>query len=354
MGIAFNGYVDPAAALSSSDPFLRQLPGDKIISLGGGNGEGHWTATALNSIINYLNSGKFDAYTGIAYDIEEGEPGLGTLFTAAYAATKARGLTCIVTVSHSAPYAFVDGAALMDLFFADKNIDYISPQLYSTGYETDNEYDLTLGVSWTSYAKSHAKIVPSIITASMYDHAKDYFLSQGVTCHGYIQWAQGDTVIPPRCGTSWNDAMNRCGTPCPSGSNSACPAGQMCFKDLKACTSDPSTAVPSAPAKSVRCGTSWADANGRCGSTCPGGSDSECPSGQRCFRDVSVTVCGSNANEATVVAESDQTTTSSSSHNGNEIPAWAIALIAFLSLLIVGIVAILVVLLKPTTYMERV
>ena len=42
-----------------------------------------------------------------------------------------------------------------------------------------------------------------------------------------------------------------------------------------------------------RCGAGWADADGKCGAKCPGGVDSECPSGETCFGQLDA--CGSSS-----------------------------------------------------------
>jgi hypothetical protein len=51
-----------------------------------------------------------------------------------------------------------------------------------------------------------------------------------------------DTVsgeIGYRCGSDWTDANGRCSTPCPSGTNGECTNGETCFADLTlACPSD--------------------------------------------------------------------------------------------------------------------
>jgi hypothetical protein len=277
------------------------LPNAKIISLGGGNGNGAWTAANLRQVITAINAGTFNAYSGIAYDIEEGESGLTSLFAEAFAATKAKGKTCIVTVSHSAPYGMRDAGTLMRAMFRNTNIDYLSPQLYTSGVETANDWAESGGVSWREYAGCIAKIIPSIVSSSLYENARTEFLKYGVTTGGYIQWEQ----LP-------------------------------------------------ASSKPLRCGISWAAANSNCQATaCPDGKT--CPSGQSCFKDLAP--CAASANEATVAEEQheDPTTTSPNNENiGEEIPAWAIALLALGSVLVVGVFTALVVLLKPIHHSERV
>jgi len=246
LGITFSGYADPATALTNSQPFFSQLPGTKIMSLGGGNAAGSWTAARLTAVIGYVNSGKFDAYSGISFDIEEGDAGLGSLFSTVFAATKARGKTVIVTTSHSAPYGIPDAAVLMHQFFGDSNIDLMSPQLYTSGSETANDFSESGGIAWSEYVGCKAKLIPSIVTAAMYGTAQQFFQTKGITTYGYIQWQQSNnppTSAGARCGTSWADATSKCGTPCPTGTDAVCPAGQKCFGALSACPPSANEAV---------------------------------------------------------------------------------------------------------------
>ena len=83
------------------------------------------------------------------YDVEEVDgPASETVpaFAAAFADLKKAGLAVGVTVSHSAPYATdtpADAVALAKAFASDKNVDIISPQLYSSGTETAPQFDET-------------------------------------------------------------------------------------------------------------------------------------------------------------------------------------------------------------------
>eukprot|EP01120_Amphizonella_sp_Union-15-10_P005963 TRINITY_DN1845_c0_g1_i1.p1 TRINITY_DN1845_c0_g1~~TRINITY_DN1845_c0_g1_i1.p1 ORF type:complete len:248 (-),score=52.83 TRINITY_DN1845_c0_g1_i1:116-817(-) len=190
IGIAFSGWINPQTAISQSNAIKDRLPGAKFISLGGGNANGAWTASAIQNINSAINRGEFAGYTGIAYDIEEGDSGLGTLFQESFRTAKAKGLQVLVTVSHSAPYGINDAFDLMQIFFADGNIDYLSPQLYTSGNEGANDYTTSHGVTWNQYSRSRAKIIPSIVRGSLYQSAESYFRSQGVTIVGYVQWAQ--------------------------------------------------------------------------------------------------------------------------------------------------------------------
>jgi len=152
-----------------------------------------WTAAYVQKVTSYCKSKKFSGYAGIAFDIEEGSSGLGSLFLAAFSACKASGYHVLVTVSNSAPYAVSDAKTLMKDFLADGNIDYISPQLYQTGNEASNQYDTNSNVPWSAYVGAKPKIVPSIVKASYYPSAQSYFSKFGITLSGYIQWNQDVT-----------------------------------------------------------------------------------------------------------------------------------------------------------------
>jgi hypothetical protein len=100
-----------------------------------------------------------------------------------------------------------------------------------------------------------------------------------------------------RCGTSWRDANQKCGVPCfiPS-----CPTGELCFGDvstslLECChpNEESQSALPSENnnkklCKSTRCGLTWANANNVCGQNCE--TDAECTevANTKCFADLQV------------------------------------------------------------------
>lgn len=96
----------------------------------------------------------------------------------------------MVTVSHSAPYGIPDSANLMRSFLSNGNIDYLSPQLYTSGTEGGNDFSIVAGVQWSEYAAAKAAVVPSIVRDYMYWDAQGYLSTQGVTTFGWIQWAQ--------------------------------------------------------------------------------------------------------------------------------------------------------------------
>lgn len=190
IGIAFSGWGNVGDAVSQSAHLKDQLLGEKFLSLGGGDKKtGPFTQAFLQEIEQAITDGTFAGYDGLAYDIEVGESGLADAFAQSFSTAQAHGFKVLVTISHSAPYDIDDAADLMKGFFPDTNIDYMSPQLYTNGKETENDYADPL-LSWAAYADCKSKVIPSIVTASMYPDAEQYFAEQGVTTHGYIQWQQ--------------------------------------------------------------------------------------------------------------------------------------------------------------------
>jgi hypothetical protein len=65
--------------------------------------QGAFTLSSLNAITAAINANTITGYNGIAYDIEEGDAGLASAFTASFAAAKAKGFKVLVTTSHSQP-----------------------------------------------------------------------------------------------------------------------------------------------------------------------------------------------------------------------------------------------------------
>jgi len=117
--------------------------------------------------------------------------GLAQAFEGAFAAAKNKGMKVLVTVSHSAPYGCSDAKALMTAFFGSSNIDVLSPQLYTSGTEKQNDYTESGGVTWQDYKGAKAGVAPSIVTAGLYQSAQQFFQSNAsVTLQGFVQWAQ--------------------------------------------------------------------------------------------------------------------------------------------------------------------
>ncbi len=191
MGIAFSGWTAVTEAVPQSAPVKDHLAGDKYICFGGGAApDGAMTPAGLHAIHLAIDDGTLAGYDGIAYDLEVGDAGLEKDLSHSFAAARAAGFKVLVTVSHSAPYGISDGAALMDMLFADEHVDFLSPQLYTTGEEPENDYAISQGVTWKQYGSAQAAVVPSIVKASYYRAAESYFGDQGVKLAGYVQWSK--------------------------------------------------------------------------------------------------------------------------------------------------------------------
>lgn len=188
IGIAFSGWAEVTTAIQQSEEIREDLEGSPFICLGGGNENGAFTIDRLNAIIQAIEQDKFEGFSGIAFDVEEGDSNLESSFAQVFEKAQKAGYEVLVTVSHSAPFGISDGGALMHSFFSNKHIDILSPQLYTTGKETANDYSTSHNVQWSDYAGAIAMIAPSIVEADMYEDAVAFFASKGVKLNGYIQW----------------------------------------------------------------------------------------------------------------------------------------------------------------------
>ncbi len=158
LGVAFSGWADPSAAISDSATIYNKLPSPKYISIGGGNSNGRFSDSVLSKLNATIWSGGFRGYTGIVFDIDTG---LSSAFATCFQASVANGLEVIVTVSHSAPYGIVDASTVMKNILADPNVKFVSPQLYTSGEESANDYSLTRDIPWSIYRNTKAIIIPS-------------------------------------------------------------------------------------------------------------------------------------------------------------------------------------------------
>jgi len=359
LGVAFSGYTDPGQAMSSANSVVNNLQGEKYISLGGGNSNGDWHASSLQSITSYCQQRQFTGFNGIAFDIEEGDSGLSDLFISTFNACKGNGYKILVTISHSTPYGISDGSAVMGAFFSNANsIDYMSPQLYTSGTESSNDFT-ALGVQWASYAPFSGKLVPSIVSANLYSDAQNYFAGLGITTVGYVQWSQTASTGPApstgsssgsssgstvRCGTSWTAANSGCGNTCTTDGN--CPSGQQCYNALAACSGAPPPPPPSSTS-TTRCGSSWAAANTACGNSCT--DDSGC-NGQQCWASLSLAPCGGSQ----AVADNSNSFSETTIITGKELSPLAIGLIAAGCVVFVVLVAVVVIVVSKSKAEEKV
>ena len=95
-------------------------------------------------------------------------------------------LQVMVTTSHSAPYEATSDEArigLVDSWVRSSNIDYLSPQLYTTGGE-GAEFAASTGqlgdVGYEHYVGAKAKFVPSIVSEDQVDEVREYFAEKGI------------------------------------------------------------------------------------------------------------------------------------------------------------------------------
>jgi len=87
----------------------------------------------------------------------------------------------------------------------------------------------------------------------------------------------------------------------------------------------------------ARCGSSWGDANGKCGTPCPSLTDAECTNGETCSADLSVLPCDNGSTTSTT------TTSSSSNDSVNPTDSSSVGIYTYMTtiMLLVGFMAIL-------------
>lgn len=190
MSVAFSGWADINKVISESKGIYHLLEGDKYISIGGGRSDtGYWSSSVIKIVNDALSNGEFSDYIGICYDIEGGSVDLTNEFIGSFQLAKNLGYKVFVTISHSAPYDISDRDTIMDAVLSSDYVDMVSPQLYTTGLETENDYTITSGYRWENYVNCKPAFVPSIVQASFYSDAQTYFSAIGIPTNGFVQWA---------------------------------------------------------------------------------------------------------------------------------------------------------------------
>ena len=95
------------------------------------------------------------------------------------------------------------------------------------------------------------------------------------------------------CKAAW-DA--ECGRPCPRGTPEVCDFGHYCFQHQTDCKAEAEAAAANEATGGTKwCGTSFDDMSNRCHQECPGGTDEECPTGEKCFADSQCGTAGTTA-----------------------------------------------------------
>jgi len=205
-GAAFTGYTDVKTAIDyypeGAAWCCPALVGKKYLTLGGGNEAGLFDAESLSKIgisAEYIKS--TTSYEGVIFDVEIVKGSSGVIvpaFAQAFKAMKEQGLIVGVTTSHSAPYETDTPNVAVDLvknWVKDSNIDFLSPQLYSSGLEGAPDFAETsnckdAGCTWDLYVGMVPKMVPSLVEESHYVATKTFFANMGITTEGFFQWRQ--------------------------------------------------------------------------------------------------------------------------------------------------------------------
>ena len=210
IGVAFTGLNDVHKAVDQYTPgcawccpVLKGPEGKGIISIGGGNTAGIFTEDILDSITNDMDYiVDSNQYSGIILDVEicQGpSDGLIKGFNKVIDAAKKAGLTVGITSSHSAPYMTDTPQVAVDLvksWAAHDQLDYLSPQLYSSGMEgapclLETYACQSTGCTWDLYKGFKGKFIPSIVRPSHYEESQKFFSEKyGIETAGYIMWAQ--------------------------------------------------------------------------------------------------------------------------------------------------------------------
>lgn len=210
---AFTGLIDVQNAIDQyaddASWCCPPLHGMKFLTLGGGNAAGTFTASALNNIIRDVDKIRASGYPAVMLDVEEVDGPSSTmvpLFVKTTAALKQAGLIVGITTSHSAPYqcdSAADAVAITQAWAADENIDILSPQLYSSGRESEPEFAETnsckdAGCTWDLYGGAKAMFVPSIVAETQYSSVKSWFAqNHGIDVNGFFEWQQraGESTV---------------------------------------------------------------------------------------------------------------------------------------------------------------
>ena len=105
---------------------------------------------------------------------------------------------CVVTISHFSPYGMDNGQALVNDMLQNPDIDILSPQLYTSGFEPDND--------WTGYSDAWRNSIPAVAPSIVQAYYYDQLGANSVTSYlpasrGYFVWANTPPTPPPGPGT---------------------------------------------------------------------------------------------------------------------------------------------------------
>ena len=199
VGVAFSGWNDITTALSESDGL--ELKGTQYLSLGGSSEQGTFTPDTVKQMGEECADIKDAGYEGVCFDVEVTRGGMKLLeeLETTYQKCKEAGLIVMVTTSHTAPTGVSLGKMRQELikhWVKSKNIDIISPQLYTWGGEEKPEYDQTwpcadqgFNCTWDAYKGSNAKFMPSLVEfEGHFGKVRNFFKEMNLPVTGYFQW----------------------------------------------------------------------------------------------------------------------------------------------------------------------
>jgi hypothetical protein len=189
--VCSSGWISIRDVLRDCANKKAHLPGKKFLAFGGDNVT--WSLSALTNLDIGVSSKQLAEWDGLVYDLVRGDSGLASAFVSSFANAKSNGFLVLVTFPHSQPNRISDASLLMQSFFSNSNIDYLSPRLFTQRTETENDYAAN-GTTWKSYASSKAKLVPTVVLGSRdYPTASQYFSQNyGISLYGYMQSNQGN------------------------------------------------------------------------------------------------------------------------------------------------------------------
>jgi hypothetical protein len=163
--ISFSGWMcDPECtseddigkntAVGQGNQVFSNMKGVKYCSVGGGTPPG-WTVQSISNLKKSIINDAFKNYKGVCFDIEIGDAGLAANFEDLFLTTKQKNLDVFITISHTAPFGFPDKEDLMKSFFKSKNVDIISPQLYTDDIGTATQYTPTDKFYWSDFCDAY-------------------------------------------------------------------------------------------------------------------------------------------------------------------------------------------------------
>ena len=190
IGVTFTGSFPNNAGLPSGNIAPMTTEGLKILCYGGGNEAGGWNTAHIADIsaqsnINFLID---NGYDGVMFDIEQYDSSTTNIppstFNGMFQTIKDANLYVFVTISHFAPYGMENAEDLVENWLQNSLIDYLIPQLYTTGYELSNDF-----TNFNSaFLSSVPKIAPAIVSEPLYSVTYETVTSKLPNSKGFFVW----------------------------------------------------------------------------------------------------------------------------------------------------------------------